>query len=308
MITEMKIKSFLAVATTRNFTGAGRLLYTSQQAVSKNVLDLERDVGVPLLNRSHHNVSLTPEGELLYAFFEKTLRAFDTLVADFRTGTPIGTISDIHIGYQDLLNFGSAPGRALKRLRETAPNILSVGERSTPSNLLKMIDRKAVDIILINKRFLPRKNPGMHILPLINSTMVVGVCADHPLIRENGTYRDFSEETLLIDAIEGETESAAIRRASVEIHRFDFKPRKIIVLPNRETIYSEAELGRGIFFASGIALIPNSDRLKIYTTDMKETTCCVWRKDENTELIARFAQYLKEEYTDNQNNLPQNTV
>jgi DNA-binding transcriptional LysR family regulator len=297
MITEMKIKSFLAVVNTRSFTRAGRLLYTSQQAVSKNVLDLEKDVGVPLLIRNHHSVSLTPEGELLYAFFEKTLRVFDALVGDFRAKAPIGMVSDIRIGYQDLLDFGSAPGRALKRLRRVAPNALLIGERSTPGNLLKMLDRKTLDIILINKRFLPRKNPGMCILPLINSTMVVGVCAEHPLIREGGTYRDFNEETLLIDAIEGETEDTAIRRASVEIHRFDFKPRKIIVLPNRETIYSEAELGRGIFFASGIALIPNSDRLKIYATDMKETTCCVFRNGENTELTTQFAQYLKEEYT-----------
>jgi DNA-binding transcriptional LysR family regulator len=127
--------------------------------------------------------------------------------------------------------------------------------------------------------------------------MVVGVSAEHSLIREGGTYCDFREETLLIDAIEGETDDTAIRRASPEIRKFNFKPRKIIVLPNRETIYSEAELGRGIFFASGIALIPNSDRLKIYLTDVKETTCCVWRSGESTELTARFAQYLKEEYT-----------
>jgi DNA-binding transcriptional LysR family regulator len=297
MITEMKVKSFLTVANMRSFTGAGRLLYMSQQAVSKNVLDLERDIGVPLLIRNHHSVSLTPEGALLRAFFEETSHAFDALVADFRAKAPVQATPDIHVGYQDMLNFGSAPGRALRRLRKVAPNVLLVGERSTPGKLLKLLDQKSFDIILINKRFLPRKNPGMHILPLLSSTMIVGVHAEHPLIREGGTYRDFREETLLIDAIEGETEDAAIRRASLEIRKFDFKPRKIIVLPNRETIYSEAELGRGIFFASGIALIPNSDRLKIYYTDIKETACCVWRSDESTELTAQFAQYLKEEYT-----------
>jgi DNA-binding transcriptional LysR family regulator len=296
MITEMKVKSFLAVANTRSFTGAGRLLYTSQQAVSKNVSDLEKDIGVPLLIRDHHSVSLTPEGILLRAFFEETSRAFNALVEDFRAGAPIQAAPDIRIGYQDMLNFGSAPGRALQRLRKVAPNVLSVGERSTPSKLLKLLDQKTFDIVLINKRFLPRKNPGMRILPLLSSAMVVGVSAEHPLIREGGTYRDFREETLLIDAIEGETEDAAIRRASLEIRKFDFKPRKIIVLPNRETIYSEAESGRGIFFASGIALIPNSDRLKIYRTDIKETACCVWRSDENAELTAQLAQYLKEEY------------
>jgi DNA-binding transcriptional LysR family regulator len=297
MITEMKVKSFLAVASMRSFTGAGRLLYMSQQAVSKNVLDLEKYIGVPLLNRNHHSVSLTPEGELLYAFFEKTSRTFNALVEDFRAKAPLGAASDLRIGYQDLLDFGSAPGRALKCLRKTAPNILLIGEHSTPGKLLKMLDQKTLDIILINKRFLPRKNPGMHILPLLNTKMVVGVSVENPLIRDGGTYRDFCEEALLVDAIEGETADAAIRRASVEIHKFDFRPRKIIVLPNRETIYSEAELGRGIFFASGIALIPNSDRLKIYPTDIKETTCCVWRSGENTELSAQFAQYLQEEYT-----------
>jgi DNA-binding transcriptional LysR family regulator len=296
MITEMKIKSFLAVANTHSFTGAGRSLYISQQAVSKNVLDLEKDIGVPLLIRTHHSVSLTPDGERLHMFFEKTVGDLNALIKDFHAKASIQAVFNIRIGYQDLLDFGSAPEDALKRLRGTSPNAMLIGERSTPSKLLKMLDQKAVDMILVNKRFLPKKSPGMNILPLLISKMVVGVSAGHPLIREGGTYCDFRGEALLVDAIEGETEDAAIRRAYAEIRKFDFKPRKIIVLPNRETIYSEAALGRGVFFASGVALIINSDRLKIYPTDIKETTCCVLRDNGNTGLVAQFAQYLKEEY------------
>jgi DNA-binding transcriptional LysR family regulator len=102
MITERKIKSFLAVANMRSFTGAGRLLCMSQQAVSMNVLALEKDVGVPLLIRNHHSVSFTTEGELLYAFLEESLHEFDVLVADFRAKAPIGTVTNNRIDHQYL--------------------------------------------------------------------------------------------------------------------------------------------------------------------------------------------------------------
>jgi DNA-binding transcriptional LysR family regulator len=296
MITEMKIRSFLAVVQTGKFTEAGNLLYISQQAVSKNVSDLERDVGVQLLRRDHNKISLTEEGEKLRLFFEETSLIYSALLSDIHAHTSNRALLDINIGYQDMIDFGSAPVRAFKRLKKIWPGIMLIGEYGKPDGLVRKLVNNSLDVILINKRFLPRKHAELNVKPLFQTTMVVGAAADYFTKTDAETWRAFSEEPLLIDAIEGETEDAAIRRVSSEIRKFGFRPKEVIVQPNRETIYSEAEMGKGVFFASGIALIPNSSRLKIYPTDIKEDTCCAWRKAGRNDKASRFIQFLSDEY------------
>lgn len=58
---------FYEVAGCRNFSVAAKKLYISQPAVSKAVSRLEENLGVLLFQRSSRGVTLTREGEILYA-------------------------------------------------------------------------------------------------------------------------------------------------------------------------------------------------------------------------------------------------
>ena len=56
------LRYFCAVAEHQSFTLAARRLHVSQSGVSGQVRDLEREIGVKLLQRTPREVSLTPEG------------------------------------------------------------------------------------------------------------------------------------------------------------------------------------------------------------------------------------------------------
>lgn len=63
---EIKIlKSFVAVATLKNFSAAARELNTVQPAISRHVTDLEEELGVKLFWRNTREVRITPAGESL---------------------------------------------------------------------------------------------------------------------------------------------------------------------------------------------------------------------------------------------------
>src|SRR3954468_10166002 len=62
-----QLRTFVAVAEERNFTRAAERLHLGQQAVSKSVQQLERELGVELLERTTREVSLTPAGTELLA-------------------------------------------------------------------------------------------------------------------------------------------------------------------------------------------------------------------------------------------------
>jgi DNA-binding transcriptional LysR family regulator len=63
---EIKVlKTFVAVATYRSFSGAARALHTVQPAVSRQISELENELGVKLFWRNTREVKLTSAGEAL---------------------------------------------------------------------------------------------------------------------------------------------------------------------------------------------------------------------------------------------------
>ncbi|MDE6726542.1 MAG: LysR family transcriptional regulator [Oscillospiraceae bacterium] len=60
------IKTFIKVAECGSFTSASEQLYTSKVSVMNQINSLEKRVGVPLFERTHHGVALTEAGKLFY--------------------------------------------------------------------------------------------------------------------------------------------------------------------------------------------------------------------------------------------------
>ena len=60
-----QLRYFVAVADTLNFSRAAESMFVSQSSLSKQISDLEQELGVLLFRRSKHNVELTEAGLLL---------------------------------------------------------------------------------------------------------------------------------------------------------------------------------------------------------------------------------------------------
>jgi DNA-binding transcriptional LysR family regulator len=76
-----QLRAFIAVATELNFTRAAGRLHVGQQAVSKTVRQLERELGVDLLERSPHRVRLTTAGQALFDLGPDVLAVADAAFA-----------------------------------------------------------------------------------------------------------------------------------------------------------------------------------------------------------------------------------
>ena len=59
------LRYFLAVAEKGSVTGAAKVLHVTQPTLSRQLMDLEEELGQKLLVRSNHSVRLTSEGMLL---------------------------------------------------------------------------------------------------------------------------------------------------------------------------------------------------------------------------------------------------
>jgi DNA-binding MarR family transcriptional regulator len=78
------LRVFVAVAQERNFTRAAERLHLAQQAVSKSIAGLERELGVELLTRTSREVRLTQAGRALLGDAREILAAADDAFARAR--------------------------------------------------------------------------------------------------------------------------------------------------------------------------------------------------------------------------------
>ncbi|WP_405742356.1 LysR family transcriptional regulator [Streptomyces sp. NBC_01525] len=95
------LRAFTAVADELHFTRAAARLYVAQQALSRDVRRLEREVGASLFVRTTRRVALTADGERLLPYARRVLAAHEALADAFRAaddrpllvdvGAPVGT-------------------------------------------------------------------------------------------------------------------------------------------------------------------------------------------------------------------------
>lgn len=91
------LRYFLTVAREGSVTGAANFLHVTQPTLSRQIKDLEEELGTKLLIRGSHSVTLTPDGMRLRKRAEEILEMVEKTEAEFSAGEE--TISgDIYIG------------------------------------------------------------------------------------------------------------------------------------------------------------------------------------------------------------------
>lgn len=115
------LRYFVAVAEALNFTRAAQRLRVAQPALSRQVADLEDELGADLLTRTSHGVKLTEEGKLFLAEARIVLQRVDDSVAKVRA-LARGEYGELQVGYVPPLDLHILP-RALAEFQKTTPGV-----------------------------------------------------------------------------------------------------------------------------------------------------------------------------------------
>src|SRR6476660_6568281 len=116
------LRYFIAIAEMGSLTEAAkRRLHTSQPSLSRQIRDLERQVGVELLSRSVHGVALTPAGEGFIDHARQALMHVDAAVeAARKAAQPVR--KTFAIGFQTGHEMNWLPS-AMRVLRDELANV-----------------------------------------------------------------------------------------------------------------------------------------------------------------------------------------
>ena len=82
-----KLRYFMAVADEENISRAAQSLYITQPTLSRQLIELEEELGVKLFERGKRKITLTEEGMLLRRRAEEMIALEDKLLDEFNSKT-----------------------------------------------------------------------------------------------------------------------------------------------------------------------------------------------------------------------------
>jgi DNA-binding transcriptional LysR family regulator len=144
-----QLKAFMAIADARTFTAAALRIHYTQAALSMQIKQLEREVGVPLFTRMPRRVVLTEAGEKLMSRAQHILREHDAALAE---------LAELAGAKHGRLRLGSASGMVsadslpaiLKKLRRAHPHAEVSVTSGTSEELVKKILAGETDVAFIS--------------------------------------------------------------------------------------------------------------------------------------------------------------
>ena len=137
------LRYFLAVARERNITGAANYLHLTQPTLSRQIHDLEKELGQQLLIRKSHRVELTPEGVLLRKRAEEIIAMVDKTEAEFASMEDTGS-GDIYIGSGETQAIRQI-AELIKDLGEACPNIHYHLHSGNAEDVTERLDKGLLD-------------------------------------------------------------------------------------------------------------------------------------------------------------------
>ncbi|MGB8167750.1 MAG: LysR substrate-binding domain-containing protein [Chthoniobacteraceae bacterium] len=189
------LRYFVAVAEAENVTRAAAKLRVAQPAVSRQIRDLEDELGVALLERTAKTVRLTEPGRLFLAEARLVLQRVDEAVATVRAAAD-GTEGELHVGYAPSLTVEILP-RALRRFHSEFPKVrVSLHDFSTEEMLAGLREGRLQVALMVSPA--DDQLQGLRFHELARYPMCVAVAPNHPFARKQSvTLAKLATEPLI---------------------------------------------------------------------------------------------------------------
>ena len=138
---------YLAVVREGNISAAAEALHVSQPALSRQIKDLEEELGVTLFERGSRRIRLTEEGMILRRRAEEMVRLMQMTQSEISQAHSSLT-GEVHIGAGESLAFHHL-SRIAGEIHKEHPDVRFTITSGDTADLLDQLDNGLVDIALI---------------------------------------------------------------------------------------------------------------------------------------------------------------
>ncbi|MBL9152440.1 MAG: LysR family transcriptional regulator [Verrucomicrobiales bacterium] len=279
------LRYFQAVAEELSFSRAARRLRIAQPALSRAVQELERDVGVMLLDRSRRSIRLTPGGAVLLRETAGVFDHVDDMLRRVRRAAA-GEVGELRLGYIGPPT-RSFLGPLLKAYHREHPGVTIVLEERTPERVWEMVSKGRLSVGL-TRPVLAHEALGLQSLLLREERLCAAVPVEHPLAdRPSIPWQALAGESIVMLARrEGAGSHDAILAACSEA---GFVPRLAHTPSVIGTVLRYVEAGSGIGIVPE-SVLPDTEAVRLIPLTPATTIplVMVWSREGDDPAVTAF--------------------
>src|SRR5260221_10015811 len=189
------LRYFVAVAEAGSLTlAAERRLHTAQPSLSRQIRDLEAEVGVPLLTRSARGIELTPAGQAFLNHARLALAQVEAAVELARRAAQPAKTTFV-MGFLTGFEMDWLPA-AMQILHSELPTIdVTISSQPSPE-LARALVRGTVDVAFIRPE---AEMPDLAYKLLVKEPLMAVLPSDHPLAASQSvSLKDMEGETFVM--------------------------------------------------------------------------------------------------------------
>lgn len=172
------LRYFVSVAEESNVRRAAARLHIAQPALSRQIQQLESEVGTELFRREKKRIFLSSAGALFLPEARRTLAAAQQAVTVARAGER-GDLGDLSIGFVESAAFGILPG-VVKRFRQQFPSVhLALWELVT-NDQLRALHENRLDVGFLRT---PIDDRSICTRTIVREPLMAALPLSHPLAK-----------------------------------------------------------------------------------------------------------------------------
>lgn len=288
------LRYFVTVAEELSFTRAAARLHTAQPSLSQQIRQLEKELGVKLLDRSRHHVAVTNAGRIFLQ------QAKDILLRVEHAGALARQAADGRAGDLSVGTFPSADVKILPAMRplvaEHLPNVRLTLHSKYAIEPLSGLRAGKLDVAFMRE---PNDAADLEVIELLREEIVIVLPAHHALARRKKIPVDslddlpcITMERAMSPALHDAT-AALYRQARIRMHAVSSADN---VLGHLQLV--QEGLGFALLPDSTITLLPPGVTFRPLDCDPIPTVSIVvaYRRGNTSRLLREFVGLLRERF------------
>jgi len=278
------IRYFVTLAEELNFNRAAERLHIAQPPLSRQIRELEDELGVKLFHRTKRHVELTPAGKSFLARAYEILDRVERGRISARLASA-GQEGELRIGFSGTV-YDLLP--TLRNYQARYPRVGIILKQMGSSLQVKALHDNQIDVGVLT---IPVNHQKIDTHPLIRLPFMAVMPEGHPLAgKESVSVRDMTEETFIITP---PSVGPAYYDAVMGLFRDEgVMPRTILEAQDLHTVVALVAGGMGITLApSPYRTVLGIVRRPVEGVNLTLQVWLAWRKDSFSEVLEQFLDF-----------------
>jgi DNA-binding transcriptional LysR family regulator len=284
------LRYFVAVAESLNFTKAAASLHLAQPSLTRQIHNLEEEIGVRLLNRAKGQVALTEEGRSFLADAKRILAlATESVLSVQRLSR--GEMGQLNIAYLSNFDFELLP-ETLATFRRSFPHIALNLFDMTPAEQFRALEERKIDLGFIGLR--PPTAGSLQWESIARHRTVVVLPAQHPLTRKRQVkLREL--ETMFFVGMSERTHPGFRHWLNGTCEQAGFTPRILQDAEVETALMTFVAEGLGVTLArEHIKRLPHPGvAFRPLTPPTKIDYCIAWNRNNDSRALQQYIEIVK---------------